>query len=172
MGHRTVEIAWMPHTRTEWRTFTTLRAEAARLWRDLVVRHHHLRRLHWSWPSQARRQKWAKRKYSAWHSQTVQQIIGEFCEAVNATRQLRRNDHDEARYPWRKPKYRDVIYTNQAVKVRQGKRVLPNGQSGLLRIPLRVELPGRLMEARLMMGRILIVCEVPDEPRPRKQSSA
>ena len=39
----------------------------------------------------------------------MQQIIGEFCEAVNATRHLRKNGHAEARYPWKKRRNRDVV---------------------------------------------------------------
>jgi len=38
MRYRTIEIAWMPRTTTEWTTFTASRREAARLWSDLVVR--------------------------------------------------------------------------------------------------------------------------------------
>jgi putative transposase len=166
--YRTLEIAWRPRTPTQWRIFTAARTEAARLWADLVSRHHRLRRLNWKWPSKERWEKWAKRKYPNLHSQSVQQIIGEFCEAVASTRQLRRNGHTEARYPWRKPKYRDIAYTNQGAKIRGGQLLLPNGQAGTLRIPLSVALPGRLMEARLTMGAVLLVCEVPDEARPQQ----
>jgi len=168
MGYRTLEIAWMPRSRSEWRTFTAARREAARLWADLVERHHRIRRLNWRWPTKSRWERWAKRKYPHLHSQSVQQIIGEFCEAVNATRQLRKLGHSEARYPWRKPKYRDVVYTNQGATVRDSKVRLPNGDAGILHIPLPFDLPGRLMEARLAMGRLLLVCEVPDEARPQR----
>ncbi len=102
------------------------------------------------------------------HLQSVRQIIGEFCEAVHATRQLWRNDHPEANYPWCKPTYRDVVYTNQAARVRNGKLVLPHGQAGTPHIPLSIALPGRLMEVRLQMGNVLLVCEIPDEPRPQQ----
>lgn len=135
------------------------------MWGDLVIRHHRIRRLNWKWPSKGRWQKWAKRKYPGLSAQAAQQIIGEFCEAVDAIRSLRRNGHEEARYPWRKPHYRDVVYTNQDARIRDGNLVLPNGQSGTLRIPLPVSLPGRLMEVRLCMGRVLLVCEIPNTPR-------
>jgi putative transposase len=163
-----LEIAWIPRTQIQWRIFTTARTEAARLWADLVTRHHRLRRLNWKWPAKERWEKWAKRRYHNLHSQSVQQLIGEFCEAVSSTRQLRRQGHPEARYPWRKPKYRDIAYTNQGAKIRGGQLLLPNGQAGTLRIPLPVALPGRLMEARLTMGAVLLVCEVPDEARPQQ----
>src|SRR5437773_1337302 len=165
MAYRTIKLDWLPYSRAAWRTFTSARLEAARLWADLVVRHHRLRRLNWRWPNKARWQAWAKRKYPNLHSQSVQQIIAEFCEAVDATRQLRKNGHTEASYPWRKPHYRDVIYTNQAIKVRDRHLLLPNGAAGTLRIRLSVDLPGRLMEARLCIGQILLVCAIPDSPQ-------
>ncbi|MFL5803450.1 MAG: RNA-guided endonuclease InsQ/TnpB family protein [Roseiflexaceae bacterium] len=168
MAYRTIKLDWVPRSRTAWRTFTTARVEAARLWGDLVTRHHRLRRLNWRWPSKARWQAWAKRKYPNLHSQSVQQIIAEFCEAVEATRQLRKNGQLEACYPWRKMRYRDVIYTNQAVKLRDGYLLLPNGAAGILHVPLPVDLPGRLMEARLCMGHLLLVCAIADVPQPQQ----
>jgi transposase len=71
------------------------------------------------------------------------------------------------RYPWRTPRYRDVIYTNQALKLRGGHLLLPNGAAGMLRIPLPLDLPGRLIEARLCMGHLLLVCALPDAPQPQ-----
>ncbi|HBY96176.1 MAG TPA: hypothetical protein DEP84_19850, partial [Chloroflexi bacterium] len=170
MIYRTIKIDWLPQSNTQWQTFTQARKEAARLWADLVERHHRIRRLNWKWPSKGRWQKWARRKYPNLSAQSAQQIIVEFCEAVNATRQLRKNGDTEARYPWRKPCYRDVVYTNQDARIRDGRLVLPNGQSGTLRIriPAAIRLPGRLMEVRLCYGRVLLVCEVPDEPRPQQ----
>ena len=95
------------------------------------------------------------------------QIIGEFCEAVDSCRQLRRNRHAEARYPWRLRRYRDVIYTNQDARIRDGRLVLPHGKSGTLRIqlPETITLPGRLMEVRLSYSLVRLVCEIPDETR-------
>ncbi|MCZ7569096.1 MAG: transposase [Ardenticatenaceae bacterium] len=169
MSYRTIEINWLPQSNTEWRTFTQARKEAARLWSDLVVRHHRIRRLNWKWPSKGRWQKWARRKYPNLSAQSAQQVIGEFCEAVNATRQLRKNGHTETRYPWRKPRYRDVVYTNQDARIRDGRVILPTGRSGTLRvrIPDTVTVPARLMEVRLCYGRVLLVCEIPDESRPQ-----
>jgi hypothetical protein len=54
MSYRTVELTWTPRNTTERATFTASRQEAARLWNDLVVRHHRIRRLKWKWPSKAR----------------------------------------------------------------------------------------------------------------------
>jgi len=157
----------MPDRSSQWATYTAARVEAARLWGDMVTRHHRLRRLNWGWGSKARWEKWARGKYRGLSAQAVQQIIGEFQEAVNATRQLRTKGHDEARYPWKRLRYRDVVYTNQDARIKGKRLVLPNGTSGTLRIPLPQDrpLPGRLMEVRLCLGHILLVCEVPDEPR-------
>src|SRR6516225_4186201 len=108
MNYRTIEIAWQPRTTTEWATFTASRKEAARLWGDLVVRHHRIRRLGWRWPSKARWQRWAKGRYPGLSAQSTQQLIGEFCEAVESCRTLRKNGHEEARYPWKLRRYNDV----------------------------------------------------------------
>ena len=168
MGYRTIEVSWLPRSRSGWATFTAGRLESARLWGDLVERHFRIRRLCWTWPSKARWQRWAKRKYPNLSAQSAQQVIGEFCEAVVSARRLRAGGHPEARYPWKKAKYRSVPYTNQDAKLRNGVLRLPNGKAGalLVRIPNTVTLPGRLMEARLELGRVLLVCEVPDQTRP------
>lgn len=170
MGYRTIEIAWTPRTTTEWATFSNSRKEAARLWNDLVRRHHRLRCLGWKWPSKARWQKWAivpKRRYPGLSAQSAQQIIGEFCEAVDSCRQLRKNGDTDARYPWRLCRYHDVVYTNQDARLRDGRLALPHGTSGTLRIrlPETLTLPGRLMEVRLSYGVARLICEVPDEAR-------
>ena len=170
MRYRTIEIAWMPRTTTEWTTFTASRREAARLWGDLVIRHHRLRRLGWKWPSKARWQRWARGRYPSISAQSTQQLIGEFCEAVESCRQLRKNGQAEARYPWRKPRYHNVVYTNQDARLRNGRLVLPHGTSGMLRIrlPETTTLPGRLIEVRLSFGIVRLVCAVPDTPRPQQ----
>lgn len=168
MIYRTVEIQWMPRTRTEWRTLTASRQEAARLWGDLVERHYRLRRRALRWPSKARWTTWAKGRYPGLSAQSTQQILGEFCEAVQSARRLRKHGHSEAQYPWKKPRYRDVVYTNQDARLRGGLLYLPHGTSGRLRIRLSRPLPGRLMEARLSLGTLRLVCALDDEPRPQQ----
>src|SRR5262245_16213245 len=162
MSYRTIEIHWLPQTSSQWRTFSASRKEAARLWSDLVERHHRIRRRRLKWPSKARWERWAKGRYPGLSAQSVQQILGEFCEAVNSTRQLRKNGHAEASYPWKKPRYHDVVYTNQDARIREGHLLLPHGTSGRLRIPVPVELPGRLMEVRLSMACLRLICQVED----------
>jgi putative transposase len=170
MSYRTIEIAWQPRATTESATFTASRKEAARLWSDLVMRHHRIRRLGWKWPSKARWQRWAKGRYPGISAQSAQQLIGEFCEAVDSCRQLRKNGQAAARYPWRKPRYHDVVYTNQDARIRDGRLILPHGKSGALRIPLpdTVTLPGRLMEVRLAYGVVRLICELADTPQPQQ----
>jgi putative transposase len=161
---------WTPHTQTEWATFSASRREAARLWGDLVVRHHLIRRLGWRWPSRIRWQRWAKGRYRGLSAQSTQQIVGEFCEAVDSCRQLRKNGHAEARYPWHRPHYHDVVYTNQDARIRDGRLILPHGQSGTLhiRLPDTITLPGRLMEVRLSYGVVCLICEIADTPCPEQ----
>ncbi len=170
MAYRVAEFSWLPRSHAQWQTFTHARKEAARLWNDMVLRHQHIRRLNWKWPSKRRWEIWAKRRYPALHSQSVQHIIGEFDEAVRSTRQLRKNGATEANYPWKLRHYRDVVYTNQAARVVDGRLILPNGASGRLvvHIPEGIVFPGRLIEARLSYNRVLVVCEVPDEAHPAK----
>jgi hypothetical protein len=112
MVHRTVKIDFSPSSTRQWTIYQQSRAEAARLWNDLLERHFRIRRANWKWPSKGRWEKWAKGRYPHLHSQSVQQIISEFLEAVEATRQLRKQGCADARYPWRKHNKRDIPYTN------------------------------------------------------------
>jgi putative transposase len=159
-------MTWLPHAQTKWATFTASRKKAARLWSDLGKRHHRLRRLSWRWPSKVRWQRWAAGRYPGISAQSAQQIIGEFCEAVASCRQLQQSVQAEARYPWRLPRYHDVVYTNQDARLRDRRLILPHGQSGRLRIrlPDTVTLPGRLIEVRLSYGVVRLICESPVEP--------
>ncbi len=89
---------------------------------------------------------------------------------MDSCRQLRKHGQTEARYPWRRPRYHDVMYTNQDARIRGGRLVLPNGASGTLRIRLSatITLPGRLMEVRLSFGVVRLVCEIADACRPQQ----
>jgi hypothetical protein len=103
VSSRALEVVWTPRTQREWATFSASRREAARVWGDRVVRHHRIRRLGWRWPSRSRWQRWAKGRYPGLSAQSTQQIIGEFCEAVDSCRQLHEQGPSGARYPWRRP---------------------------------------------------------------------
>jgi hypothetical protein len=135
----------------------------------MARRHHRIRRLGWRWPARIRWQRWAKGRYPGLSAQSAQQITGEFSEAVDSCRQLRKYGHMEARYPRRLRRYHDVIYTNQDARIRGGKLILPHGANGTLRIrlPNAITLPGRLMEVRLSYGTLRLICEVPEVSRPQ-----
>jgi putative transposase len=166
MVHRTVKIDFSPSSTSQWTTYQQSRAEAARLWNDLLERHFRIRRANWKWPAKGRWEKWAKGRYPHLHSQSVQQIISELLEAVAATRQLRKMGCADARYPWRKHNQRDIPYTNQGARIREGILLLPNGRAGTLRLKLpQIELPGRLMEVRLCWHKVLLVFLCPDPPK-------
>lgn len=168
MAYRTVSFNWLPRSNKGWSTYTSVRKEAARLWNDMVLRHARIRRMGWKFPTKRRWEIWAKRRYPLLHSQSVQQIVSEFDEALRSTSQLRRNGVTEARYPWKLLHYRDITYTNQAARIVGNLLILPNGSSGKLVARIPVPIPGRLMEIHLSYGKISAVCEVPDEPTEAK----
>src|SRR5258708_15503517 len=99
MSYRTVELAWTPRSTTEWATFSAGRREAARLWNDLVLRHHRIRRLALRWPSKARWQRWAKGRYLGLSAQSTQQRHGEFPGAGVSCPPLRTKGPNRARQP-------------------------------------------------------------------------
>lgn len=167
MSYRTIKIAWLPRSGSQWATFTAVRLEAGRLWFWLVERHASVRQQGGKWPSKADLQKEVKRQFPNLHSQSAQQAVADFCEAVTSAESLRKHG-EPFQYPHKKTRYRSVIFTNQGAKVRDGNLLLPCGQAGKLavRIPEGIILPGRLMEVRLDYGSIEIVCQVADEHHP------
>jgi len=167
MGYRTIKFAWIPSTGQNWATFTAVRKEAARLWSWLVEHHADIRQQGGKWPSKADLQKEIKGLFPGLHSQSAQQIVADFCEAITSAESLRKKG-DPFCYPNRKTLYRQVLFTNQAPRFRDGRMILPCGAAGYLSvyIPKGVILPGRLMEIRLDYGEVEIICEVPNEVRP------
>lgn len=167
MIYRTIKIDWFPGSGQQWKTYTAVRLEAGRLWSYLVERHAAARTTGEKWPTKAILQREVKRQFPGLHSQSVQQIVGDFCEAITSAEALRRRDEQFA-YPYKKPRYRQVIFTNQAAQVRDGVLRLPCGSSGVLyvRVPRGITLPGRLMEVRLNYGNIEVICSVADAVAP------
>jgi len=167
MSYRTIKIEWLPQSGQQWKTFTAARLEAGRLWSWLVERHAAARQHGEKWPTKAELQKEVKRQFPALHSQSAQQIVADFCEAIASAESLRKHG-EPYEYPHKKPRYRQVIFTNQGAKVRKGLLSLPCGNAGRLsiRIPKGIALPGRLMEVRLHYGCVEIVCEVAEEVPP------
>ena len=166
MSYRTIKIDWLPDSGKQWQTFTSARLEAGRLWSWLVERHADVRQQGGAWPSKAELQKEVKRQFPNLHSQSAQQTIADFCEAIASAESLRKR-REEYEYPHKKPRYRQVIFTNQGAKVRHEVLMLPCGKAGRLsvRLPGTVTLPGRLMEVRLNYGSVEIVCEVTEPLR-------
>jgi len=175
MQHRVLEIAFNPGSSLQWHIHGAVRRENARLWERLVRLHAFVRRRNWKWPSKGSLEKWAKGKFPGMHSQSVQQTIAEFLEAVESTRQKRKNLRDagkleqleQARYPWKTARYRDVTFTNQAVKRKGNRLTFPcgkiDGRFCHLSVPLPkgfVE-PGKLMEARLEFCSVSLVYAIP-----------
>ena len=167
MVYRTVRFAWLPSTCQGWLIFTAVRKEAARLWSWLVERHATIRQQGGRWPTRNELQKEIKGLFPGLHSQSAQMILHDFCEAVASAESLRRRG-EPYEYPHRKMTYRQVLFSNQAPKFRDGRMVLPCGKAGYLEIfiPKGVTLPGRLMEVRLGYGSVEVVCEVIIEPQP------
>src|SRR5207244_1140637 len=112
MAYRTIKIAWLPESQGQWRAFTAIRLEAGRLWSWLVERHASIRQQGEVWPSKADLQKEIKRQFPDLHSQSAQQTVGDFCEAINSAESLRRKG-EPFEYPHKKLRYRQVIFTNQ-----------------------------------------------------------
>jgi len=133
----------------------------------LVERHAMARQLGGPWPNRNDLKKEVKGLFPGLHSQSVQQIIHDFCEAIDSAESLRKKG-EPYEYPMRKTTYRQVIFTNQAPRFRDGRMILPCGTAGSLEIhmPRGVTLPGRMMEVRLGYGTVEIVCEVIIEPQP------
>jgi putative transposase len=153
-----------------------VRRESARLWACLVRLHGYLRRRNWTWPTKGQLETWAKGKFPGLHSQSVQQTIAEFLEAVEATRQKRKNLAEkgdaeglaQVRYPWKTPRYRSVTFTNQAPRRKGNRLVVPcgrlDGKRAYFSVPLPKDFvePGRLMEARLDFCKLALVYAIPE----------
>lgn len=145
--------------------FTSARIETARLWNTMVAMHALVRRYQWKWPTLKQWQQWAKGRFPAISAQSVQQTIANFVDTLNATTKARKTGED-ARYPWRNTRYRDVTYTNQDARIRNGVLRLPHGKGNpalSITLPAERELPGRLMEVTLSYGIVRLVCEVPEK---------
>jgi putative transposase len=146
--------------------FTSVRKEAARLWSWLVERHAEIRMRGESWPTRNEIQKEIKGLFPGLHSQSVQMIAHDFLEAIASAESLRK-EGEPFEYPYRKVSYRQVLFSNQSPRFRDGFMVLPCGKAGYLDVfmPKGVTLPGRMMEVRLGYGDVEIVCEVITEPQ-------
>jgi hypothetical protein len=70
-------------------------------------------------PSKADLQKATKRQFPDLHSQSAQQILADFCEAIASAESLRKHG-EPYEHPHKRTRYRQVIFTNQGAKLRNG----------------------------------------------------
>lgn len=138
----------------------------------MVVRHARIRRLRWSWPSEARWHKWARGKFPGLCAKSVQMVVRDFLDAVICAARARKAERASggevlAEYPWHTRRYRDVPYCNQTAKIRDGYLRLTGSKHGRVlrvRMPKGISLPGRIMEVTLSYGVLRISCEVDAVP--------
>jgi putative transposase len=140
--------------------------EAGRLWSWLVEHHAGIRQSGESYPSRDDLQKATKQQFPNLHSQSVQMTVHDFLEAIASADAIRRKG-EEFEYPHKILKYRQVLFSNQSPKIKNGHLILPCGQAGKLLVPIpeTVTIPGRIMEVRLNYGSVEIVCQIEDAKR-------
>ncbi len=101
-------------------------------------------------------------------------IIAEFLESCKSTIELKKNGNSKARFPWKKREYRDVNYSNQSAKIDGAYLILPNGYDDKrgkfyrrlkVRLPKKFKTVGRLMEARLKYGEVILTFQIQDEKK-------
>jgi putative transposase len=170
--YRVVEIQFKPQSSAQWSIHADVRTEAARLWFRMCRIHAWCRKHGKPWPNRKQFEQWAKKKFPLLHSQSVQQTIDEFLEAVKSTRQKRQNGDLKAQYPWKQERFRQTTFTNQAVKINWNRLILPCGKKDGKRRYLYVPLPstfrfiGRLVEARLEFCKLALVFDVAEMSQP------
>lgn len=101
-----------------------LRREAGRCWTDML--HAHIGSRSSKWLKAGDLEKLAKGMY-ALHSQTIQALAQKFDDNCKTAHQLRKTD-PAARYPYRDKSFQTVIWKDQAIRIVEGKIVLPNGR--------------------------------------------
>ncbi len=128
-----------------------LRAEAGRLWMDLVTLHA-LGRAQGRWLSASDLEQATKGGQYALHSQSVQALCQKFAANVETATELRRQEFAETRhvqtpYPHHSKAYQTVVWKDQALQL------LPSGQlrlpAGGQRPPLLLPLPEEYQRAHL-----------------------
>jgi putative transposase len=129
-----------------------VRAEAGRLWTDLVRRHAEARAQHGQWPSAGDLERATKGGQYALHSQSVQALCQKFAASVATATELRKQEvaetgHIQTAYPHHPKPYQTVIWKDQAIQV------LPDGRlrlpCGGQRVPLLLPLPEEYRTANL-----------------------
>jgi putative transposase len=166
--YRTIEISFKPSSTSQWSIHGDVRSECAKLWTRMSKIHAWCRKHQKPWPNKKHFEQWGKKKFPLLHSQSVQQTVDEFLEAISSTYVKRKNGDSEARYPWKTVRYRSVTFTNQAIRIKGSQFLLPcgkkNGKRRYLHVPIpkRLRLSGRIVEARLEFCSLAIVLNVED----------
>jgi putative transposase len=119
-----------------------LRAEAGRLWTDLVTLHS-LARAHGRWLSAGELEQATKGGQYALHSQSVQALCQKCAANVDIAAELRRPElaergHIQTQYPYHPKVYQTVVWKDQALTV---------SPSGELRLPCGGQRPSLLLMA-------------------------
>jgi putative transposase len=128
-----------------------LRAEAGRLWTDLVQLHSK-GRTQGQWLSAGELEQATKGGQYALHSQTVQALCQKFAANVATTTELRRQEvaetgYAQTEYPYHHKTYQTVVWKDQTLLLdRPGFLGLKNGQG---RLPLYLPLPEEYHDANL-----------------------
>jgi putative transposase len=100
--------------------------------------HAHIESRSGKWLKSVDLEKLSKGEY-ALHSQTIQALVQKLDDNCKTAHQLRKID-SEARYPYKDKTYQTVIWKDQAIRIVEGKIVLPNGRKNpSLTLPLAAE---------------------------------
>ena len=98
------------------------------------------------WPTSVDLQVMSKGGQYALHSQSVQALAQKLAANVDTIHTLRQNGGTLARYPYKGKEYQTVAWADQAIKVKDGRIILPNGRG---REPLVLRLPAKYAKANI-----------------------
>lgn len=176
---RVYEMRWFPETKHDKKVVDTIRKESARMWNEMAETDHCIRMINTysdeKWPHFTKQEwrDWSRVGGYKLHSQTVQEIIDEYLEAIKSTSNKRKKGHQGVKYPSFNHRFRSVPYKSNQAKVKDDKITLPNVLGGKLtvRLPEKGTVPEKISEARLDWGRILIVYQVPAPPRSKPSTT-
>lgn len=111
-------------------TFKRLKAaqmESAKIWNACKDLHLEARKANQPWPNQNVLQSATKGRAEL-HSQSIQMVCAAFIANVDATRTHRKQGHKQFKYPYHTKTFYPVAWPAQAVKIKDGKLVLPMGK--------------------------------------------
>ena len=128
-----------------------LRREAGRAWSEMLTFHWRVYRKKGRWLSKFALQRWARGRY-ALHSQSIQALADKLHANFETARQLRRGGDGAARFPYKRKDFQVVVWKGQAMRVRGGRVVLPNGRG---RPCFSVRLPAHLRAAPLRQAELV-----------------